>query len=66
MFMLELDLNLIYYNQDWTLLGKKDPQLPQAFYPVDESTANTTVIRNGDVIATRCTMDNWRDSAVSA
>jgi len=48
-------------HQDWTLLGRKDPQLPQAFYPVED---NSTVIRNGDVIAARCTMDNWRDSAV--
>ena len=47
----------------WQLLGKKDPQAPQAFYPT--VTDNTTVIRDGDVIATRCTMDNWRQSAVS-
>lgn len=46
----------------WTLLGKKDPQLPQMFYPVAD---NTTVLRNGDYMASRCTMVNYRDHAVS-
>ncbi|XP_049873916.1 peptidylglycine alpha-hydroxylating monooxygenase [Pectinophora gossypiella] len=39
---------------EWQLLGKKDPQLPQMFYPVE----NQTPIRNGDVLAARCTMNN--------
>ena len=47
----------------WHLLGRKDPQAPQAFYPTTQD--NSTVIREGDVIATRCTMDNWKQSAVS-
>ena len=37
----------------WDLIGKRDPQLPQMFYPV----ANTsTTLMPGDVIAARCTM----------
>jgi len=48
-------------DHQWSLLGIQDPQLPQAFYPVTNSSA---VIRNNDVIATRCTMDNWRTEAV--
>ena len=43
------------------MLGRKDPQLPQMFYPVAD---NTTIVRNGDTIATRCTMYNYQDSAV--
>ena len=37
----------------WDVIGKRDPQLPQMFYPV----ANTsTTLMPGDVIAARCTM----------
>ena len=37
----------------WDLIGKRDPQLPQMFYPV----ANTsTTLMPQDVIAARCTM----------
>ena len=46
----------------WTLLGKMDPQMPQMFYPVAD---NTTTISNGDRIASRCTMDNFKSHAVS-
>uniref|UniRef100_A0A646QG22 peptidylglycine monooxygenase n=1 Tax=Hemiscolopendra marginata TaxID=943146 RepID=A0A646QG22_9MYRI len=42
----------------WTLLGKQNPQLPQMFYPVDDS---SVVIRKGDILAARCTMVNDRD-----
>ncbi|XP_013149632.1 PREDICTED: peptidylglycine alpha-hydroxylating monooxygenase [Papilio polytes] len=38
----------------WRLLGKKDPQLPQMFYPV----ADSAPLRRGDVLAARCTMNN--------
>ena len=48
-------------DHQWSLLGIQDPQLPEAFYPVDNS---SVVIRNNDVIATRCTMDNWKTEAV--
>jgi len=42
----------------WDVIGKRDPQLPQMFYPV----ANTsTTLMPGDVIAARCTMVNNRD-----
>jgi len=43
---------------EWTLIGKQDPQLPQMFYPV----ANNLTIRKGDTVAARCTMvsnRNW-------
>ncbi|CAG0891566.1 unnamed protein product, partial [Cyprideis torosa] len=48
-----------YANFDWTLIGKKDPQLPQMFYPVNDS---EMIIKKGDVVASRCTMHNnrWR------
>lgn len=45
----------------WQLLGKRDPQLPQMFYPVE----NNTPIRIGDVLAARCTMNNTRDHTVN-
>ncbi|XP_063836317.1 peptidylglycine alpha-hydroxylating monooxygenase [Ostrinia nubilalis] len=38
----------------WQLIGKKNPQLPQMFYPV----ADNTPIKQGDVLAARCTMNN--------
>merc|ERR1712018_1055929 len=43
--------------QDWTLIGKKSPQVPQMFYPVE---ADMT-LSAGDVVAARCTMVNTRD-----
>jgi len=42
---------------NWKLIGKKNPQLPQMFYPVD----NEMTIRKGDTVAARCTMVNNRD-----
>ena len=45
-------------DMDWTLIGKADPQLPQMFYPVEDS---EMIIRNGDTIAARCTMVSYRD-----
>jgi len=42
---------------DWTIIGKKDPQLPQMFYPVPK---NMTLTK-GDTIAARCTMKSDRD-----
>ena len=42
---------------NWKLIGKKSPQLPQMFYPVD----NEMIIRKGDIVAARCTMVNNRD-----
>ncbi|KAG8253051.1 hypothetical protein J6590_044045 [Homalodisca vitripennis] len=40
----------------WTLIGKKDPLLPQMFYPV----ANQVSISEGDILAARCTMVSER------
>lgn len=41
----------------WTLLGKRNPQTPQMFYPVE----NTEPIEKGDIIAARCTMKSRKD-----
>ena len=38
--------------------GKKDPQLPQMFYPVADPSLTLT---RGDTVAARCTMVNHRD-----
>ncbi len=40
---------------EWTLIGKKSPQLPQMFYPVDNT---DMTIKTGDIVAARCTMVN--------
>jgi peptidylglycine monooxygenase len=45
----------------WSLIGKKDPQLPQMFYPVDNT---NMIIKNGDTVAARCTMHNENDRDV--
>ncbi|KAK8388874.1 hypothetical protein O3P69_020670 [Scylla paramamosain] len=45
------------YTDRWQLIGKMDPQLPQMFYPVAED----MVIRKGDTVAARCTMESKRD-----
>lgn len=39
---------------DWREIGEKNPQLPQMFYPIIDSTP----IRTGDILAARCTMNN--------
>ncbi|XP_035211350.1 peptidylglycine alpha-hydroxylating monooxygenase-like isoform X2 [Stegodyphus dumicola] len=44
---------------NWTLIGKRNPQDPQMFYPVEDK--NLT-IGYGDIMATRCTMYNFRDT----
>ena len=49
-------------DMSWTLLGKKDPQLPQMFYSTDK---NDITMTNGDYLATRCTMVNFRSNSVS-
>jgi peptidylglycine monooxygenase len=49
-------------NMEWTLLGKEDPQLPQMFWPIND---DTIILNDGDTLATRCTMVNDGDSAVS-
>ena len=44
--------------EEWELIGKKSPQLPQMFYPVEDRGMTLT---NGDTIAARCTMVSYRD-----
>lgn len=39
-------------NDEWKLLGKRDPLTPQMFYPVE----NFDPIKEGDHLAARCTM----------
>lgn len=47
-------------NQDeWTVLGKRNPLTPQMFYPVE----NAEPIVKGDKLAARCTMQNFRTRA---
>ena len=40
----------------WQLIGRHNPQEAQMFYPVDEK--DLIVIKQGDVMAARCTMKN--------
>ena len=46
--------------QQWIEIGRRSPQLPQMFYPA----TNNITIRRGDVIAARCTMENYLDKDV--
>lgn len=46
--------------QTWTEIGRRSPQLPQMFFPV----TNKVEIGKGDIIASRCTMENTRDHTV--
>ena len=43
---------------NWRLIGKKDPQLPQMFYPIADPYMTMT---GGDTIAARCTMVSYRN-----
>lgn len=43
---------------NWTLIGKRDPLTPQMFYPVE----NSEPIVKGDHLAARCTMESHRRS----
>lgn len=47
--------------QSWTEIGRRSPQLPQMFYPA----TNKVEVKKGDVLAARCTMNNYLDHAVS-
>lgn len=42
----------------WIRIGKHNPQEPQMFYPVEDK---TLTIEQGDIVAARCTMKNFRD-----
>ncbi|KAI1301442.1 Peptidylglycine alpha-hydroxylating monooxygenase [Halotydeus destructor] len=39
----------------WTLVGRHNPQEPQMFYPVEDK---SIIVKEGDVMAARCTMNN--------
>lgn len=43
-------------NNQWTLLGKGDPQRPQAFYPMD----NPVDVRKDDLLVARCTYNSMK------
>ncbi|XP_035667585.1 peptidylglycine alpha-hydroxylating monooxygenase-like [Branchiostoma floridae] len=45
----------------WTLIGKKSPQRPQMFYPVSDK---TLTIKNGDILAARCSYKSDLDHTV--
>jgi hypothetical protein len=47
----------------WVEIGRRSPQLPQMFFPVDE--AKHLEVKKGDVLAARCTMKNTKDHVVS-
>ena len=42
----------------WTLIGKRNPQKPQMFYPIADPDLR---LSQGDRVAARCTMVNTRD-----
>jgi peptidylglycine monooxygenase len=46
---------LVDQQGNWKLVGRHDPQKPQMFYPVEDK---SIVVREGDVMAARCTMNN--------
>ncbi|XP_070542827.1 probable peptidylglycine alpha-hydroxylating monooxygenase 1 [Ptychodera flava] len=45
----------------WTEIGRRNPQLPQMFYPIKDKSLE---IHPGDVLAARCTMVNNLDHTV--
>ena len=48
-------------DMSWTLIGKRDPQLPNEFHSIDDTEITMT---KGDSLASRCTMVNTKDKAV--
>ncbi|VDN56623.1 unnamed protein product [Dracunculus medinensis] len=44
----------------WELIGERDPLLPQNFQPVNNT---NLVIRQGDIVAARCVMNNKENKA---
>ena len=49
---------------DWTLLGKQNPQKPQMFNTIVSGDGEDMGVKMGDVIAARCTMVNHLDHDV--
>jgi peptidylglycine monooxygenase len=50
---------------EWLPLGERDPQRPQLFEPVAPAVAHSMVVREGDVLAARCTMRNEEDRDIA-
>uniref|UniRef100_A0A0K0DFW3 peptidylglycine monooxygenase n=1 Tax=Angiostrongylus cantonensis TaxID=6313 RepID=A0A0K0DFW3_ANGCA len=48
-------------DDEWFLIGKRNPQLPQMFVPVQN---NSLVIRQGDMVAARCILKNDENRVV--
>lgn len=46
--------------QEWTEIGRRSPQLPQMFFPA----TNKVSVKKGDILAARCTMNNFKDRNV--
>ncbi|EFO84961.1 hypothetical protein CRE_03921 [Caenorhabditis remanei] len=46
----------------WELIGKRDPQLPQMFVPVEDS---SMTIQQGDMVTARCVMNNNENHDIS-
>ena len=49
--------------QEWTELGRRSPQLPQMFNPIEKTKEIT--IEQGDYVAAMCSMFNGRSHTVS-
>ncbi|CAF1362695.1 unnamed protein product, partial [Didymodactylos carnosus] len=49
-----------YKDQVWTEIGRRSPQLPQMFYPIN----NSITLEKGDYVAAACTMRNIRSKTV--
>ncbi|XP_063548877.1 peptidylglycine alpha-hydroxylating monooxygenase [Cydia strobilella] len=45
---------------EWNLIGEKNPQLPQMFYPIQDPSP----ISKGDIIAAKCVMNNTHEHTV--
>ncbi|KAK7501583.1 hypothetical protein BaRGS_00007014 [Batillaria attramentaria] len=49
-------------HQQWQEIGRQDPRKPQMFYNVTDP---EMTIKNGDILAARCTMENTNNNSVS-
>jgi peptidylglycine monooxygenase len=54
--------NAMTKKDEWFLIGERDPQLPQMFTKVSNTSA---IIQPGDIIASRCTMKNDENRDIS-
>lgn len=48
-----------FFRHKWIELGRRSPQTPQMFYPVEHP---NVLIKKGDVLAARCTMESDRNT----